>query len=121
MLSDLSQGLIDRRRLGLMKPTSFLINTARGAIIDEPALVDALKQRAIAGAALDVFVQEPLPADSPLRELDNVLLSPHAGWTTHEAFGPWIEMVVENILAYMDGKPIRVQNPDALEHQAWKS
>ncbi|HEY3118887.1 MAG TPA: D-2-hydroxyacid dehydrogenase family protein [Chloroflexota bacterium] len=117
MLSDLSRGLIDRRRLSLMKPTSFLINTARGAIVDEAALVEALKQGSIAGAALDVFVQEPLPADSPLRKLDNVLLSPHAGWTTHEAFGPWIEMVVENILSYMDGKPIRVQNPDALEHQ----
>ena len=118
MLSDLSRGLIDRRRIALMKPTSFLINTARGAIVDEAALIEALQKHAIAGAALDVFQQEPLPSDSPLRKLDNVLLSPHAGWTTNEAFGPWIEMVVENIFAFMDGKPIRVQNPDALEHQA---
>ncbi len=118
MLSDLSQGLIDRRRLGLMKPTSYLINTARGAIVDEAALIEALTECRIAGAALDVFEQEPLPVGSPLRKLDNVLLSPHAGWTTHEAFDPWIEMVVENVLAFIDGKPIRVQNPDALDHQA---
>ena len=68
----------------------------------------------IAGAALDVYTEEPLPVDSPLRKLDNVLLSPHAGWTTHESYGPWIDMCVENVLAYLDGKPIRVHNQDAL-------
>lgn len=114
-LSDLSRGLVDRRRLELMKPTAFLINTARGAIADEAALLAVLRARRIAGAALDVFVEEPLPADSPFRGLDNVLLSPHAGWTTHQAFAPWIEMAVENVLAYFLGAPVRVHNPEALE------
>jgi len=98
----------------MMKPTAYLINTARAAITDEPALVEALASRNIAGAALDVFMQEPLPKDSPLLKLDNVLLSPHAGWTTREAYGPWVDMTVENVHAYLEGKPIRVQNPVAL-------
>lgn len=107
-LSDLSRGLVSRDRLALMKPTAYLVNTARAAITDENALVEALAARRIAGAALDVFVAEPLPADSPFRRLDNVLLSPHAGWTTHESYGPWVEMAVENVEAYLDGHPIRI-------------
>ena len=114
-LSDMSRGLVDRRRLALLKPTAYLINTARGAITDEAALIEALREHRIAGAALDVFVEEPLPVDSEFRTLDNVLLSPHAGWTTHESLDPWIEMAVENVLAYLQGDPIRVQNPEALE------
>jgi D-3-phosphoglycerate dehydrogenase / 2-oxoglutarate reductase len=114
-LSDTSRHLVDARRLGLMKSTAFLINTARAAITDEDAVVEALRSHQIAGAALDVFMEEPLPADSPLRSLDNVILSPHAGWTTREAFGPWIEMTVENALSYLNGDPIRVHNPEALQ------
>jgi phosphoglycerate dehydrogenase-like enzyme len=114
-LSDTSRGLVDRRRLELMKPTAFLINTARAAIADEQALIEVLRERRIAGAALDVFMEEPLPADSPLRTLDNALLSPHAGWTTREAFNPWIEMTVENVLAFLRGAPVRVHNPKAFE------
>ena len=113
-LSELSRGLISRERLTLMKPTAYLINTARAAITDEPALIEALQSRQIAGAALDVFMEEPLPANSPFLSLDNVLLSPHAGWTTNEAYGPWIEMTVENVFAYLAGDPIRVHNPEAL-------
>jgi D-3-phosphoglycerate dehydrogenase / 2-oxoglutarate reductase len=115
MLSDLTRRLIDHRRIGLMKPTAFLINTARAAITDEEALADALAERRIAGAALDVFMEEPLPPDARLRKLDNVLLSPHAGWTTHESYGPWIEMTIENAIAFIAGNPIRVHNPEALE------
>ena len=113
-LSDLSRGLVNRERIALMKPTAYLVNTARAAITNEPALVEALAARRIAGAALDVFMEEPLPHDSPIRQLDNVLLSPHTGWTTHESYGPWVEMTVENVLAYLAGNPIRVHNPEAL-------
>src|SRR5207247_10378870 len=103
------------RRLALMQPTAFLITTARAGLTDEPALIQTLRERRIAGAALDVFMEEPLPATSELRKLDNVILSPHAGWTTWEAFTPWIEMTVENVVAYIQGSPIRVRNPEALE------
>ncbi|MEA2641005.1 MAG: hypothetical protein QOF51_2399 [Chloroflexota bacterium] len=120
-LSELSRGLVSRERLALMKPTGFLINTARAAITDEAALVEALRQHRIAGAALDVFMEEPLPPDSPIRQLDNVILSPHAGWTTNEAYGPWIAMTVENVLAYLAGDPIRVHNPDVLGRPAASS
>jgi D-3-phosphoglycerate dehydrogenase / 2-oxoglutarate reductase len=113
-LSDLSHELVNRERIAMMKPTAYLINTARAAITDEASLVEALQQHRIAGAGLDVFLEEPLPADSPIRKLDNVLLSPHAGWTTKEAYGPWVEMTIENALAYLDGAPIRVHNPEAI-------
>src|SRR4030095_2171882 len=85
-LSEESAGLINKERLAKMKPDAILINTARGAIVDENALIEALKEGALAGAGLDVFVQEPLPADSLLRTLDNVMLTPHVGWTVEEVF-----------------------------------
>ncbi|MFQ5684238.1 MAG: D-2-hydroxyacid dehydrogenase family protein [Candidatus Binatia bacterium] len=113
-LTDLSRGLVNRDRIALMKTTAYLVNTARAAITDEPALVEALAAKRIAGAALDVFMQEPLPQDSPIRRLENLLLSPHAGWTTHESYVPWVNMTVENVLAYLEHKPIRVHNPDAI-------
>ena len=109
-LSDLSRGLVSRQRIAMMKQSAFLINTARAAVTDEPALIEALASHRIAGAALDVFMEEPLPGSSPFLELDNVLLSPHAGWTTHEAYGPWIDMTVENVEAYLDGAPIRLHH-----------
>jgi len=114
MLSDLSRELVDRRRIGLIKPSAFLINTARAAITDEVALTEALTEHRIAGAALDVFMEEPLPVDSPLRGLDNVILSPHAGWTTYESYGPWIAMTVENAIAFIAGDPIRIHNSAVL-------
>lgn len=113
-LSDLSRGLVSRQLIDSMKPTAYLVNTARAAIADEGALVEALAERRIAGAALDVFMEEPLPPTSPLLRLPNVILSPHAGWTTRESYAPWIEMTVENVLAYLAGNPIRVHNPTAL-------
>jgi phosphoglycerate dehydrogenase-like enzyme len=113
-LSDRSKGLIDERRLRLMKKTAYLINTARGAIVDEPALVKILNERAIAGAALDVFVQEPLPPRHPLLELDNVVLTPHLGWPTDAGFEGFAENAVANILDYLDGKLTRALNPEAV-------
>ena len=85
-LSDQSKNLIDETRLRLMKKSAYLVNTARGAIVDETALVEILKENAIAGAALDVFIEEPLPKNHPLLELDNVVLAPHLGWPTDSCF-----------------------------------
>jgi phosphoglycerate dehydrogenase-like enzyme len=108
-LSDKTRGLITARHLGLMKPGAFLVNTARGPIVDERALVDALRARRIAGAALDVFDVEPLPKDHPLLALDNVVLTPHLGFVTAEGYGIFFGQAVESILAFLDGKtPPRV-------------
>ncbi len=113
-LSDTTRGLITARHLTLMKPTAFLINTARGPIVDEAALVAALRDRRIAGAALDVFDEEPLPPDHPLLALDNVVLTPHLGYVTHEAYAIFFREVVDNIEAHLDGRlPARTLNPEA--------
>jgi phosphoglycerate dehydrogenase-like enzyme len=120
-LSEQSKGLIDERRLRLMRPNSYLVNTARGAIVDENALARILKEKAIAGAALDVFVEEPLPKASPLSELDNVVLAPHLGWPTDAGFQGFAENAVENILSYLDGKLVRAVNPEAVERRKRKS
>jgi phosphoglycerate dehydrogenase-like enzyme len=116
-LSDQSKGLINESRLRLMKKSAYFINTARGAIVDEPALAKILRENAIAGAALDVFVEEPLPQASPLAKLDNVVLAPHLGWPTDAGFHGFAESAVENILSYMEGKLIRAINPEALERR----
>jgi phosphoglycerate dehydrogenase-like enzyme len=116
-LSDQSKSLLNEARLRLMKKSAYLVNTARGAIIDETALVKVLKENAIAGAALDVFVEEPLPKDHPLLELDNVVLAPHLGWPTDSGFEGFAENAVTNILDYMDGKLTRALNPEALQHR----
>ena len=114
-LSEQSKGLIDERRLRLMKRTAYFINTARGAIVDEPALVQILKEGAIAGAGLDVFIDEPLPAKHPLLELDNVVLTPHLGWPTDSGFEGFAENAVANILDYLDGRLTRALNPEAFQ------
>jgi phosphoglycerate dehydrogenase-like enzyme len=101
-----SRGLLDARRIGLMKPTAYLVNTARGPIVDEQALVDALENRRIGGAALDVFNQEPLPADHPLTRLDNVVLTPHSGWPTDEAYARFAAAACDVLLAYLDGRDV---------------
>jgi len=113
-LSDQTRGLITAPRLALMKPTAYLINTARGPIVDEAALVGALRERRIAGAALDVFDEEPLPAGHPLAALDNVVLTPHLGFVTHEAYDVFFRGAVDNILRWLDGGlPERTLNPAA--------
>jgi D-3-phosphoglycerate dehydrogenase len=101
-----------------MKKSAYLVNTARGAIVDEVALVKILKAKAIAGAALDVFLEEPLPKDHPLLELDNVVLTPHLGWPTDSGFAGFAENAVTNILDYMEGKLTRAINPQALQQRA---
>jgi len=116
-LSDQSRNLLNEARLRLMKRTAYLVNTARGAIVDETALVRVLQERAIAGAALDVFVEEPLPPNHPLLKLDNVVLAPHLGWPTDSGFEGFAENSVNNILDYLEGKPTRVINPQALQHR----
>ena len=114
-LSDESRGLLHRGRLAKMKPTSLLINTARGAIVDENALVDALRENRIAGAGLDVFAVEPLPASSPLRTLPNVLLTPHIGWQVAEVLHEFVEIAADQLSAWLNGKlsPAEVMNPEA--------
>lgn len=100
-----TRNLIGARELSLMKPDAVLINTARGPVVDEFALIDALKARQIGGAALDVFLKEPLMTDSPLVELDNVLLIPHVGSATVETRGAMVDLCVDNLIAYFDGRP----------------
>lgn len=108
-LSDKTRGLLTARHLGLMKPTAFLVNTARGPIVDERALLDALRARRIAGAALDVFDAEPLPKNHPFLGLDNVVMTPHLGFVTAEGYATFFGQATESIVAYLDGKtPSRV-------------
>ena len=107
-LSELTEKLIGRKELELMKPTAILVNTARGGVVDEAALVDALREGKIAGAGLDVFQVEPLGADHPLTKLDNVVLSPHAGGMAYSGTMRGLEMSVENLEAFAQGNPIYV-------------
>ncbi|NTF97928.1 D-2-hydroxyacid dehydrogenase family protein [Rhizobium rhizogenes] len=106
-LSPETEGRVGRRELALMKPGALLVNTARGPLVDETALIEALQQGHIR-AALDVFDIEPLPANHPLRHLPNALLTPHLGYATRECMEMFYGECIENILAWMDGNPIRV-------------
>ena len=108
VLGDRSRGLIGASDLARMKPTAHLINTSRGPIVDEKALVEALEKGAIAGAGLDVFDQEPLPQDHPLRHLENVVVTPHIGYVTTETYEVFFRDTVENIQAFLEEQPIRV-------------
>jgi phosphoglycerate dehydrogenase-like enzyme len=110
VLSDRTRGLLGRDDLRRMKPTALLINTSRGPIVDEPALVTALRERWIAGAGLDVFDVEPVPADSPFRSLPNVLATPHLGYVTEANYGVYYGEAAEDVLAFLTGSPIRVVN-----------
>jgi phosphoglycerate dehydrogenase-like enzyme len=114
-LSERTRGLVGARELRFMKPTADLITTARGPIVDESSLVQALQTRAIAGAGLDVFDQEPLPPDHPFKRLDNTVLMPHSGSVTKEQYQVRYRETVEDIAAYLRGEPLRVLNPEARE------
>jgi len=103
-----SRGLIGARELGLMKPEAYLVNAARAALIDQDALLAALRNRSIAGAALDVYDVEPLPANHPLLTLDNTVLAPHLGYVSAESLRDFYEQMVEDIAAWMRAAPIRV-------------
>jgi D-3-phosphoglycerate dehydrogenase len=107
VLSERSRGLIGGTDLARMKPTSYLVNTARGPIVDEAALLEALRQRRIAGAGLDTFAREPLPLDHPFRKLDNVVLTPHLGYVTAENYRRFYGDMVEDIAAWLEGEPLR--------------
>jgi phosphoglycerate dehydrogenase-like enzyme len=108
VLGDRTRGLIGPRELGLMKRTAFLVNTSRGPIVDETALVRGLREGRLAGAGLDVFDEEPLPADHPFRHLPNTVITPHLGYVTAETYRIFYEEALEDVRAYLDGKPIRV-------------
>ena len=107
VLSQRSRGLVGREDLARMKPTAYLVNTARGPIVDEAALLEALQQKKIAGAGVDVFSVEPLPTDHPFRKLDNMVLTPHLGYVTEDSFRNHYQQMVEGIDAWFKGEPPR--------------
>jgi phosphoglycerate dehydrogenase-like enzyme len=113
-LSDRTRGLIGASDLARMKSNAFLINSSRGPIVDESALIDVLRRGAIRGAGLDVFDQEPLPANHPFLSLDNVLLTPHLGYVTYETYRNFYGQTIENVAGLIDGAPQRIINPDVL-------
>lgn len=114
-VSEETKGLLGKREFALMKPTAYVINTARAIVIDQAALIDALQNKKIAGAALDVFWYEPLPNNHPLLSLDNVIFTPHLGGATEDVPERHSRMIVDDVFAWMDGKrPERVYNAKAL-------
>jgi D-3-phosphoglycerate dehydrogenase len=110
-LSPRSTGLVGAAELALMKPTAYIVNTSRGPLIDEKALVDALQKGKIGGAGLDAFDVEPLPDNHPFRKLENTVLTPHLGYVTEDVYRIFFRDTVENIRAFLDGKPVRVVKP----------
>jgi len=107
VLSQRSRGLVGAADLSRMKPSAYLVNTSRGPIVDESALLDVLREKRIAGAAIDVFSIEPLPVDHPARKLDNLVLTPHLGYVTEESFRAHYGQMVECIDAWLKGEPPR--------------
>ena len=122
-LSDESRGLLNRETLRMMKPGAILINTSRGAIVDEIALVEALREKRLGGAGLDVFSVEPLPASSELRRLPNVLLTPHVGWKVRDVLHEFVEIAADQLNAWLTtGLPQDdVLNPEAMEFDRQRS
>jgi phosphoglycerate dehydrogenase-like enzyme len=110
-LGERTRGLLGRDELARMRPSAFLVNTSRSAIVDGPALVDALVQGRIAGAGLDVFDREPLPAGHPLRSAPRTVLSPHLGYVTDGTYRIFYGDAVEDIVAWQHGEPLRVVEP----------
>jgi phosphoglycerate dehydrogenase-like enzyme len=108
VLSDRTRGIVGAGELGLMKETAYLVNTSRGPLVDEKALIAALQSKSIAGAGLDVFNVEPLPPEHIFRKLDNVVLTPHLGYVAEQNYRKQYPDVVEDIRAWLDGKPVRV-------------
>ena len=108
VLSGRTRGIVGARELSLMKPTAYLVNTSRGEVVEEAAMLKTLQEKKIAGAAIDVYGVEPLPAGHAIRKLDNVLLTPHIGYVTAENLARMYQDAVEDIIAFLDGKPVRV-------------
>jgi phosphoglycerate dehydrogenase-like enzyme len=115
VLSDRTRGLIGAADFARMKPSAVLVNTSRGPVVDEAALIEAIKTRKFAHAALDVYAREPLPADHPLRSMQNVTLAPHLGYVNTDVFKTFYGDALANIEAWLDGKPTNVLNPDVLK------
>jgi phosphoglycerate dehydrogenase-like enzyme len=113
-LSDRTLGLVTARELGLMKPTAYLVNTSRGPVVDENALIKALQKNTIAGAGIDVFEPEPLPKSHPFMKMHNVVMTPHLGYVCKETYEAWYPENLEDIKAFLAGKPVRVLNTDVL-------
>ena len=110
VLSDRTRGIVSAEDLALMKPTAFLINTARGPLVDEDALAGILEQGAIAGAGLDVFGTEPLPADHPFRRLENTVITPHLGYVEQDNYRAYFEGYKDAIQGFLEGAPVNVLN-----------
>ncbi|MDF2398576.1 D-2-hydroxyacid dehydrogenase family protein [Pseudomonas sp. 3MA1] len=110
VLSERSRHLVDAQALAWMKPDALLVNTARGPIVDEAALIAALEQGRLAGAALDVFAEEPLPAEHPFRRLPNVLATPHIGYVSRQNYRVFFSQMIEDLQAWHAGRPIRLLN-----------
>ncbi len=107
VLSEATRGVVGASEIGAMRPDACLVNTARAGLVDEPALIAALVAGRIAGAALDVFDVEPLPADAPILRAPNTILTPHLGYATRDSFEGYFPQSVENVLAWLDGRPVR--------------
>ena len=114
VLGERTHGLIGSRELGLMKRSAYLVNTSRGPIVDEAALIRALGDGTIAGAGLDVFDEEPLPPDHAFRRLPNIVITPHLGYVTAETYRIFYGQALEDVKAYLDGSPVRVLRPQGL-------
>jgi phosphoglycerate dehydrogenase-like enzyme len=112
-LSARTQGLVGERELALMKPDAYLVNTSRGPIVDQQALIDALEQGRIGGAALDVYDIEPLPADHPFRRAPNLILTPHVGYVTRETYRVFYGDMVDVVGAFLEGRPKNVLSSDS--------
>jgi phosphoglycerate dehydrogenase-like enzyme len=111
VLGERTRGLLGARELGLMKKSAYLVNTSRGPIVDEAALVAALEAGGLAGAGIDVYGEEPLPQDHPVRRAPNTILTPHLGYVTEETYRVFYGGAVEDIAAWLKGAPIRVLKP----------
>ncbi len=109
-LTEKTKHILNKDKFKLMKPSAFIINTSRGALVSESDLIDALKNKDIAGAALDVQETEPPSMDNPLFKMENVIMTPHIGWQTFESRQRLMEMITENIEAYINGKPLNTVN-----------
>lgn len=108
VLSDRTHHLIGRNELALMKPSAFLVNTSRGPIVDDEALIDALERGTLAGAGLDAYETEPLPPDHPYRRLPTVVATPHIGYVTDDCYRIFYDQIVEDVIAFLAGRPVRV-------------
>ena len=117
VLSERSRGLVGAPEFALMKPGATLVNTSRGPIVDEKAMIEALQSGRLAHAALDVYDVEPLPADHPLRRMQNVTLAPHLGYVSENVYRTFWGDALEDVEAWLDGKPIRILNPESLSRK----